>query len=122
MEKTEALDLLRDQMATMMFEMMEAHTKTVRHQDLKGDYRLAFLEERRQEYMRACWTEDVWDEELTIYKRHGVALPADARKFVDNVVLTPYNVSIMAPMLFRRAEDIKYDFRSYMHNNWNRKK
>lgn len=122
MEKIEALDLLRDQMATMMFEMMKAHTKPMCHQDLKGDYRLAFLEERRQEYMRASWTEDVWDEELTIYKRHGVTLPADARKFVDDVVLTSNNASIMAPILRRRAEDIKYDFSSYMHNNWNRKK
>lgn len=122
MEKTEALDLLRDHMATMMFEMMEAHTKPVRHQDLTGDYRLAFLEERRQEYMRAHWTEDVWDEELTIYKRRGVTHPADAHKFVDDVVLTSNNASIMAPILRRRAEDIKYDFPSYMHNNWNRKK
>ncbi len=65
MSKDEALTALRDAMATMVWEMIEAHSTPIRRTDLKHrDFRLEYMEERRQEYLRVPWTKDVWEEEL----------------------------------------------------------
>ena len=78
------------------------------------------MEERKKEYQKTKWTRDVWDEELTRY------LDADDREYnavqesMDNIVITKDNAKIMAPILIRRAENKKYDFKKYMHENWDK--
>lgn len=69
MEKRPALDMLRDNMASMMFEMMFEHSETAVRAEMPGDIHLNHMEERRREYMKTPWTRDVWNEELTVY--HG---------------------------------------------------
>ena len=115
-DKKEALIKLRDIMATMMYEQIEKYSTPIKRCDLSLDARYNFMEERKNEYMRAKWTRDVWDEELTVYK--DFPLQQDIRAGFDNVEITKDNAYIFAPILVKRIEDEKYDFKRYMHKNW----
>lgn len=120
MEKAEAIALLRDSMATMMFELIEAHSTPIRRGELRGDQHLRHMEERRQEYLRVPWTRDVWEEELTVYRPHDIVWPEDVWAFADDIAITPANAAILAPILAQRERARRYDLKAYMHQNWNR--
>lgn len=118
-DKKEALSDLRDILATMVFNNIENHsTPYVRPE--KGDIHLSFMEQRRQEYLKNSWTRDVWDEELTRY------LDSEDRKFeevmesMDKIAVDSKNAFIMGKILVKRRAQEQYDFKQYMHNNWNK--
>ncbi len=96
LSKEEAKEKLRDELATMMYLSMEKHAPRVRRKDLSENARLEYMEERKNEYLRVKWTRDVWDEELTVYS--------------DNEV----------PLILKDPLEKKYDFKEYMHKNWNK--
>lgn len=119
-EKKQGLEILRDSLATMMYDQIEKYSTPIERSKLTSDIHMKHLEERKSEYFRAKWRCDVWEEELTVYKDKANPLPCDAWSFVDNVKLTPQNAHIFAPLLVLRDEYKKYDFRQYMHENWNK--
>lgn len=121
MEREEAMGLLRDTMATMLFEMMEAHAAPLRREELPRDLHLWHMETRRQAYLRVPWTRDVWDEELTVYQPRDVGRPEEVWAFVDDIAITPANAHILAPILVERERARRYDFKAYMKRNWTRK-
>lgn len=118
--KKEALGYLRDILSTLMFENIERHSTPLVRSELGKDPRMNFMNERCLEYLKTTWTKDVWEEELTRY------LDADDREMLavlesmDDIIITKNNAKIMAPILVRRQEDKKYDFKRYMHENWNK--
>lgn len=118
--KKEALGYLRDILSTLMFENIERHSTPLVRSELGKDPRMNFMNERCLEYLKTTWTKDVWEEELTRY------LDVDDREMLavlesmDDIIITKNNAKIMAPILVRRQEDKKYDFKRYMHENWNR--
>jgi len=113
-EKKEALRELRDSLATMMFEHIEHHSTPIVRSELGEDQHLDFMEVRRREYMRVKWTRDVWEEELAFYHDKDQPLPIKIRESFDKVVITRHNAYIMAPIIKRRLEDEKYNFKIYM--------
>jgi len=122
LSKKDALCALRDSMASMMYEMMEAHSEPLFRKRLCGkDIRMDYMKERCREYQRVIWTSDVWDEELTFYHDRQHPIPKKVWEFVDRVGVNWRNAHIMAPVLLCREEDKKYDFTSYMHENWDKK-
>lgn len=121
MEKEEALTVLRDAMATLVWEIMEEHCEIIQRADLGNeDSYLRFMEERRLEYMNVKWKYDVWDEELTFYHDKKKPLPQKVREFVDNVSVNYKNAWVLAPVLVQRENDKKHDFTAYMHENWDK--
>lgn len=118
--KKEALIELRDSMATMMFESIEKHTDQLNRDSLYGDIREKFMEQRKNEYMRVNWTEDVWHEELAFYHDKNNPRPQKIRETLSEVEVTPSNAKIITPILNKISEDKKYDFEEYMHRNWKR--
>ena len=119
MDKKSALTALRDELATMMYDQIEKHSTHISRIELPSDARERFMEERKNEYLRVKWSRDVWDEELTVYKDKDAPSQENVRKTIDNIIITPKNASILAPILVKRMEDKKYDFKDYMHKNWN---
>lgn len=117
MEKEKALTILRDQMATMIWKIMEEHCEIADRSQLSYE---RFMDERRREYMHAKWRADVWDEELTFYHDKNHPLPQKIREFVDNVNITVDNAWILAPILVQREIDKRHDFTAYMHENWDK--
>lgn len=118
--KVEALDILRDKMGSMMFESIEKHSTPLKREELVGDIHLNFMEERRKEYMRVNWTRDVWDEELTVYKSKETVTPEEVWDCVDKIKIDKHNANVFAPILVKRLEHKKYDFKKYMKDNWNK--
>lgn len=116
----EALLDLRDSLATLLYESIEKHSTPIVRRELVGDPRLDYMEQRRQEYLKTKWTKDVWDEELTRYFDAEDKEYNSVQESMDNIIVTSENASIMAPVLVKRLEDKKYDFKKYMHENWNK--
>lgn len=121
MSKEEALELLRDTMATMMFEQIEKYSIPYERSKYYEDIHLSHMESRRKEYLKEKWSRDVWDEELTVYKPKDITTAEEVRASLDNVHIDEKNAFIFAPILARREEDKKYDFKRYMKKNWNKK-
>lgn len=120
MEKEEALELLRDTMATMMYEEIEKYSTPYERSKYYEDIHMQHMESRRKEYLKEKWTRDVWDEELTVYKPKHITTAEEVRASLDNVHVDKDNAYILAPILARREEDKKYDFKQYMKKNWNK--
>lgn len=113
-EKQEALAILRDAMATLVYEIMEAHTTMKKRTSLGSDPRMEHLKLRKGEYACQKWYEDVWDEELTYYPGHNITTPEKSREYVDNIHVDSHNAAILADVLLRREEDIRYDLKRYI--------
>ena len=146
LEKDDAKSLLRDKLATLRFNLarvsyeqatsineplapdefstlnQELNIELYR-KELSGDIRLAYMELRKKIYNEVKWIEPNWDEEIMHYKEHGVDSPEEVFSFIDNVDLSqkaPEVIETLAPVLRRRLEQKKYDFKDYMKNNWNK--
>lgn len=118
-DKKEALQDLRDIFATMVYENIEKHsTPYVRPEG--GDIHMDFMEQRRQEYLKNPWTRDVWEEELTRYLDAAERESVSVMESMDQINIDKDNASIMGPILVKRQEQKKYDFKEYMHKNWNK--
>lgn len=111
---------LRDTLASMMFEIWKHHATRLKRAEMTGDIRLKFMEERRSEYLKNPWTKDVWDEELDYFRDKSITRPEDVRASLDKVKVTKDNAFILAPILARREEDRRYDFKDFMHKTWNK--
>lgn len=119
-DKKEALLYLRDILSTLLYELIEKYSTPIARAELQGDFRMAFMEQRKKEYMKTKWTKDVWDEELTRYYDAKERDYLDMLASIDNIKVTIENGGILGPTLVRRLEDKKYDFKQYMHENWNK--
>lgn len=121
--KDEALTTLRDAMATEMWDMMEQHASKIERKSIDiHQARMKFMEERRLEYVTDnVWCEDVWDEELTVYKDKRFPLPVDVWRTYRNIKLTPQNAKWLVPILNQIEEKEQYDFKRYMHENWDKR-
>lgn len=118
-DKKSALDELRDQMASLYYEMLLAHSSPLTRDALGTEPRLKYNEERMREYLCVHWTRDDWDMEITIYRDKTLPpTPEEVRASFDNVQLTAQNAAIMAPVLAERALDIRYDLVAYIKQNW----
>ena len=111
---------MRDTLGTMMFEQIEKHSTPIDRRKLTRDIHMKYMEERKNEYLRVKWRWDMWDDELTVYKDKEHPLPVDAWSFVDNVKITADNAHIFSPLLALREQHKKYDFKQYMHENWDK--
>lgn len=122
MGKHKALEILRDSMATMLYEMMEKHCKIQKRTEMGMNPRNDYMEERKKEYLRTKWVHPCWDEEITIYRDNNLPpQPDKVREFVDKVQVNAGNAAVLAPFLVQREEDKKYDFVQYMKENWDKK-
>lgn len=121
MDKREALDELRDAMATLTWELMADHATILKRAELGSEPRLDYIDERMREYLCTKWTRDDWALEVTIYRDKTLPpTPEEVRASFDNVKITPQNAAILAPILARREEDKKYNLVKYMQDNWNK--
>lgn len=116
--KKDALMDLRDCLSTMMYESIEQYSTPIKRAELSGDIHEKYMEQRKNEYMRVKWSKDVWDEELTVYQDKSIISEQQIRKSLENVELTPNNAKVIAPVLVKRLEDEKYNFKKYMKENW----
>ena len=116
-EKYEAMQVLRDKMAAVVWNIMEEHTRPQKRAELGSRPREKYMEVRKEVYNCQKWHRDVWEEEAIYYPGHGVTPPPQARMFVDHVKVTSKNAAIFADMLVRREEDKKYELKEYLRRN-----
>lgn len=119
-DKQEANLYLRDVLSTLLYDNLLENSEILERKKLGKDPRLDFMEQRKAEYLKTAWTKDVWDEELTRYFDKEDKEMQSVLESMDNIEITEQNAKIMAPVLVRRQTDKKYDFKEYMHKNWNK--
>ena len=83
------------------------------------DVHIQFMEQRRQEYLKNPWTRDVWEEELTRYLDKDDKEYYSMLKSYDNIKVTANNADKVVAFQMKLEELKKYDFKEYMHRNWN---
>lgn len=119
-DKQEANLYLRDVLSTLLYDNLLENSEILERKKLGKDPRLDFMKQRKAEYLKTAWTKDVWDEELTRYFDKEDKEMQSVLESMDNIEITEKNAKIMAPVLVRRRIDKKYDFKEYMHKNWNK--
>ena len=122
LNKYKARDLVREKVSEMHYEQIRQHSipLTREYLDSRKDYHFDYMIQRRQEYCHHPWYDDVWDEELTGFIRKDVTLPEEVRASFDKVKITPANSYILAPILLRREQDKKYDFKQFMKDTYDK--
>jgi 1-acyl-sn-glycerol-3-phosphate acyltransferase len=122
--KDDALSELSEALATMIWQHIENHSTSIRREDLLEEYRIDFMEERRQAYLCTAWTRDVWDEELIVFTDKTITYSDDVWKVFDNVKITNENANVVVPTVLKRIEERYYsklyDFKSYMKKHWDK--
>ena len=113
-DKQEALALLRDEMSTLVWNIMEEHVPLVKRASLSNDPRTDWMEVRKQVYDCQKWYWDVWEEEVTYYPGHAVTTPEKSREYLDYVRVNSSNAAILADALVRREDDKKYNLVSFL--------
>jgi len=114
-DKEEALDILRDAMATMMFEQIKYHSTPIERSKLTGDHHMSHLEDRRREYLKNKWTGvDKIIDELVVYKDKNITTYEDILRSLENVEITKENAYIMAPLIEEIQNIDKYNFKRYV--------
>lgn len=114
----EGMLVVRDHMATILYNIIETHTKELKREELGPDPRQYYMELRKQVYDCQKWYNDVWNEELTMYKGHGVVTEEEVWSFIDELeTITPEHASIIAPIIKSREEEKKYNLEDYLRKN-----
>jgi len=120
-EKDTALQLLRDNLATMYYNQIMTYSTPYNRKDIKGDIHYHYMDERMYEYSKAKWHSDYrWDEELFTYKQHDVDLE-DVWKDIDKVKITEKNINIFKDIIKELNIRKKYNFKDYMNENYKKK-
>ena len=114
-EKDEALDILRDAMASMMFEEIKEHSIPIERSKLIGDHHMEHLETRRQEYLKNKWTGvDKIIDELVVYKDKNTITYEDILRSLEKVEVTKENARVIAPLQEEIQNIDKYNFKRYV--------
>ena len=114
-DKEEALDILRDAMASMMFEQIKEHSVPIKRAELIGDHHMMHLETRRQEYLKNNWTSiNKLIEELVVYKERCITTYEEILIELSKVEITKENAVLMAPIIEEFKTVDKYDFERYV--------
>lgn len=117
MEKERALDVLRDELSTLRYELCNEYPPLKRG-EMEGNIHLRHLKTRCDTYKAVKWIEPNWDEEILIRRKEGVAFPQDVFGALDRVHVTRENAWILAPILLKNEEYKKYDMIRYMKLHW----
>ena len=130
--KYEASNILRDQMATLYYNMLEEHNKYIKREDLtewmlaaieheykrlklnksvdeldKQDMRALYMEMRRTMYLPQKWYDVDWNEEITYYPGHNNVRPDIVNASFDSVKLTKNNYHLVADFQKKSEENKK---------------
>lgn len=146
LEKDEAKSLLRDKLATLRFNLARISLEQaksmikiltpeeflnlnpelnveLKRNDLHGDIHMKYMELRKKIYNEVKWVKPNWDEEIMFYKEQGVNSFDEVFSFLDNIDLSnksPDVIKTIAPLLVKKMESRKYNFKNYMKDNWNK--
>ena len=117
-EKNEALQVLRDNLATMYYNQIVKYSTPYKRETIKKDPHIKYMNDRMYEYSKAKWRSNYcWDEELFDYKQNDVDLE-DVWKDIDKVTITRKNFHIFKDVIKDLKIRKKYNFRDYMNKNY----
>ena len=147
MTKDEAKVLLRETIATLRYNLSRMTIEQARslkrvlspeefsqlnpdikvelkRESLTGDIHAQYMELRKKIYNEVKWgSKDAFDEEIMSYKEKDITTFDEVYDFLDKIDLSNKSNEtreILGPVLRRRLENKKYDFKEYMKNNFDK--
>ena len=111
----EGLIKLRDEMATLKWNIMEKNLPITKRDELGRDPRYDFMLSNAQEFINGKWVEDLYEDEIIMYKDKNIPYREDILKTFENVKITKDNAHLIAPILAELENEKKYDLKTYMH-------
>jgi len=120
-EKDEAIQILRDNMSSLLYEQIINYAPKYDRDSIKGDIYYDYMNDRMYEYSKAKWRSDYcWDDELFVYKSGDVDIE-DVWKNIDKVNINEKNANIFGEILVELEKRKKYNFTNYMNENYRKK-
>lgn len=117
-DKDRGLQILRDNIATLLYEQIEKYSTVLDRTKINGDIHLDYMSKRLKEYLGEGWTETpVWESELAEYKGNDIDLE-DVWKNIDKVNINVKNAQIFGDILVELEKRKKYDFKNYVTKNY----
>lgn len=120
-DKDKGLQILRDNLATMLYEQIDNYSTPFERGKVEGDMHINYMDERMDVYSKTTWRSDYcWDDELFEYKAGDVDLE-DVWKDIDKVNINVKNAHIFGDILVELERRKKYNFKDYMNENYRKK-
>lgn len=120
-DKDMGLQILRDNLATMLYEQIEKYSTPFEREKIKGDIHFDYMDKRMYEYSKAKWKSDYcWDDELFVYKSGDIDLE-EVWENIDKIEITEKNKDIFEGLIDELNRRKKYNFANYMNENYRKK-
>ncbi len=111
----EGCDIVRDRMATILYHIIEEHTKRADKSEFGPDPRQYWMDLRKSVYECQKWYSANWaEEEVKQYKGHNVVTADEVFKALEGVEITKANAHLVLPVLIEREKEKKYDLIDYL--------
>ena len=94
---------------------MEKYTPVLKREELGNDSRYDIMLSNAQQFINGKWVEDLYEDEIIMYKDKNIAYREDVLKAFENVKITKENAHLIAPILVELENEKKYDLKTYMH-------
>lgn len=120
-DKDEGLQILRDNIATLLYEQIEKYSIPLDRKKINGDINYYYMNKRLKEYVGDGWKDTpVWESELADFRGNDIDLE-DVWKDIDKVNINLKNANIFADILVELENRKKYDFKNYVIKNYEEK-
>lgn len=116
--KEDGIRILRDHIATMLYEQIEKYSVPLLRKDIKGDIHFAFMKERMKDYARSkTGSNPCLDNEFFKYKAGDVDLE-EVWKDIDKIKIDINNIDKFYGVFEDLRRIKKYDFKNYIKDNY----
>lgn len=121
-DKDKGLQILRDNIATLLYEQIEKYSTPFDRNKIKDDVNFNYFSERLKVYIGDGWEETpIWESELANYKGNDVDLE-DVWKDIDKVNINVKNAHIFGDILVELEKRKKSNFKEFVKNNYDKEK
>lgn len=142
----EGLDILREKMATLKFELIEKygnknakevvpasepaplisdneHVKNkgvvlTKRESLPENLRKAWLEEKKKEVLQFKWVNPDWEDEYLTFKDKNIITKDEVWEFVHQIQLNKNNARLLQQVINERQQEEEYDLVKQLIKTW----
>ncbi len=134
----EGLEILRDKMATLKFELIEKYgsqqiqpidfynnhsivdENITKRDSMPPNLRKIWLEEKKKEVLQFKWINPDWEDEYLTFRDKTIITPDEVWDFVDDLQLNKDNAKFLAQIINERKKEEEYNLVKQLNKTWNK--
>lgn len=110
--------MLRDELATLRYELIEKYAPKLKREELPKDARAAWVDHQRKTVLQFKWIEPDWEDEYLTYKDPNITYEEDAFAFVDQLDPLKHPDRSLINLKLDRAKEGDYDIVKVLKKTW----